>query len=103
MRFLQQASIQRKQMVVIMLTCTAALLLASIAFITYEAYRFRGDLERNIDTLAEVFGNNSVAALEFDDGQVAQEVLSAIRAEENIVSAVVYNDQGHAFSRFERQ
>ena len=102
MRFLQNASIQRKQMLVIMLTSTVALLLACTGFVTYEVGAFRREMIENLSTLADVIGNNSSGALDFNDPKAAQEMLSALRAEPEIVAACIYTKSGEPFATYHR-
>src|SRR5256714_6319977 len=47
-------------------------------------------------------GNNSTAALKFDDAPGAKEVLSALRAESNIVAAWLCLSNGSAFASYSR-
>jgi hypothetical protein len=72
---LRDASIQRKLTVIIMLTSSVALLLACGAFVTYDLITFRGELVRELSTLAEIIGTNSTAALAFNDKHSAEETL----------------------------
>jgi PAS domain S-box-containing protein len=102
MRLLQAVSIQRKQMLVIMLTSTVALLLACGGFITYEVVVFRRQMTRSLSILAEVIGNNSSGALDFNDQRAAQEMLSALRAEPNIVAACIYTKGDEPFATYRR-
>ena len=64
---LRNTSLQVKQTLVIMATCTVALLLACVSFALYEALTFRTELKDNTTTLAEILANNTIAALQFDD------------------------------------
>jgi PAS domain S-box-containing protein len=102
MRLLQNVSIQRKQMFVIMLTSTVALLLACAGFVTHEIVAFRGGLIENLTTLAQVIGNNSSGALDFNDSKAAQEMLEALRAEPNIVAACIYTKNEQPFAVYHR-
>ena len=102
MRLLQNVSIQRKQMLVIMLTSTVALLLACTGFVTYEMAAFRREMTGNLSTLAQVIGNNSSGALDFNDQKAAQEMLSALRAEPNIVAACIYAKGDEPFATYRR-
>src|SRR6266567_886839 len=102
MRRFQKASIQRKQTWIIMLTCCVALLLACATFVTYELLTFRKEMTRNLTTLAEIIGNNSTAALDFNDEKAAEETLAALRAEPNIVAACLYTKNGEVFARYSR-
>src|ERR1051325_6838465 len=98
MNIFQNASIQRKQTWIIMLTSSTALLLACAAFVLYEVITFRNEATRNLATLAEIIANNSTAALDFNYEPAAGETLSALRAEPNIVTACLYDREGRLFA-----
>jgi PAS domain S-box-containing protein len=102
MRFIERASIKRKQMLIILLITSVALLLACAAFGAYEALTFRKTMLSNVTMLAEIVGKNSAAALDFDDPKAAEETLSALRAEPNIVGACIYDNNGKVFAVFGR-
>src|SRR5258705_10598388 len=55
----RNASLQSKQTIVIMVTCVVALVLACLAFVTFEIITFRKELVRDLGTLAEMIGNAS--------------------------------------------
>ena len=95
-------SIRRKLTLVIALTSTVALLLASTGFVTYEVIGFRSAVARETATMAEVIGANSTAALTFGDQGVAGEVLAALRAERRILMACTYDARGRIFARYLR-
>jgi two-component system sensor histidine kinase/response regulator len=95
-------SIRRKLTLVIALTSTIALLLASTGFVAYELISFREDVARETTTMAEVMGANSTAALTFGDQDVAGEVLAALRAERRILMACTYDARGRVFARYLR-
>ncbi len=99
-RDLKDLSIKRKLTVIIMLTCSAALLMASVAFITNEVLTFRKAMIENLSTLSEVIGNNSTAALSFNDRKAAEETLSALSAEPNVISASIYARDGSLFAKY---
>ena len=52
MKSFRNASIQRKQTLIILLTTSVALLLACVAFGTYEVLTFRKTMLRDLTTLA---------------------------------------------------
>ncbi|HKQ39007.1 MAG TPA: response regulator [Verrucomicrobiae bacterium] len=99
---LRNTSLQAKQTMVVMVTCTVALLLACVSFAFYEVLTFRTELKRNTATLAEILANNTVGPLQFDDKNSAAEVLAAVRAEANIVMAILYDQRGDEFTRYVR-
>jgi hypothetical protein len=88
---LRNTPIQRKLVVIILLTTALALLLMRSAFFVYEYLTFREATLRLSETLARVIAANSTAVLTFGDEQDAEETLSAFRAEGSLVVAVCLN------------
>ena len=95
-------SIQRKQMLIIMLTSTAALLLACAIFVGDDVINFRKGIVKNVSALAEAIGNNCSATIEYNDPNTAADTLRALRAEPSIVSACVYTRKGDVFASYHR-
>lgn len=93
-------TIQQKLINVIMITSGAVTLLTCIAFFTYEVLTFRQSTLRQLSTLGEIISTNSTAALAFDDPKDATEILAALRAEEHIEAACLYNEKGVLFSTY---
>ncbi len=92
--------IQRKLMLVILLTSVVVMLLMRGAFITYEFVRFRETTLRQLSTLGEITATNSTAALAFDNPSDAKEILSALKAERHIAAAALYKADGSLFARY---
>jgi PAS domain S-box-containing protein len=101
-RVFQSISIRQKQILIIMLTTGVALLLACATFVSFETVHFRRDMVQNLSTLAKIIGNNSVAALDFNDPQAAGETLSGLTAQSNIIGACVYSKSGNIFAQYDR-
>src|SRR5687767_166283 len=97
----QDISIKRKLTWIIMIASSAALLLVSAGFVTYEIVGRRQSMTRDLSTLAEVIGNESTGALSFEDTDRAREILNALRAKKNIVAAALYDQSGHLFARYQ--
>jgi len=95
-------SIKRKQMLIIMLTSSVVLLLACSAFIAYDTITFRHLLIKKESSVADVVGKTVTAAIDFNDGKTAEESLTALRAEPNIVSACIYDGNGNVFATYQR-
>jgi PAS domain S-box-containing protein len=102
MRLLYYMSIKRKQMLIIMLTSTAALLLACAIFVGDDVINFRKGIVKNVSALAEAIGNNCSATIEYNDPGTAEDTLRALRAEPSIVSACVYTRKGSVFASYHR-
>src|SRR5437588_9996578 len=96
---LQYISIKRKLTVIIMVASTVALLLASAGFLTYELITYRQIMRRDFSELARIIGNQSTAALSYEDKETAQEILGALRENKHIIAAALYK-QGHLLAQY---
>ncbi len=59
-------------------------------------------LDNQLATLADVIGQNSTAALDFNDRKAAAEVLEALRREPSVISGCLYDSRGLLFSEYQR-
>lgn len=85
-----------------MLTSSVALLLACVGFLLNDLVTLRGSMERHLSVLAQITGENSAAALVFEDLEAAEEVLDALRAEPSITRAALYSPAGDVFAIYAR-
>jgi signal transduction histidine kinase len=95
--------VRRKLMLIVLLASGGALLLANAALILSDVLRFRRDMVRDFETLAEITAQNVTAALSFKDQNAANETLSALKAKTAIASACIYDTGGQPFARYARQ
>ena len=102
-RWLFASTIKRKLTLIIMLTCSVALILACAAILFFEHHGTRQILKHNTQVMANVIGANSSAALSFKDKNAAKETLSALRAEPYVLSACLYNREGEVFATYDRE
>ena len=100
MRRFQDLSIQRKQMLIIMLTSSVALLLACAAFGVHEVVTFRAGMVQSLSTLADVIANNSTAPVQYNVPRDAEETLGLLRSEKHIVAAWIYGRDGKVFAAY---
>src|SRR6266478_6361950 len=98
----QHYSISRKLTLINMLVSVVALLLASGGFCAYDLYSFRTVLVRNVSIQAQIIGDNTVSALLFNDPYSAENTLSALRANPNLMYAQIYASDGQPFSWYWR-
>ena len=96
----QDIPIKRKLTAIIMIASTVALLLVSAGFVTYELVTYRQTMTRDLSTLAEIFGNQSTAALTYGDKKTAGEILAALRAKKHIVGAALYDKDGRLLASY---
>ena len=96
----RNAPIQRKLLLVILLSCIAAIVAASAIEATFRLVKARKEFAANIATLARVIAANATAAITFKDEKDAQELLSSLHENEAILSASIWLPEGRALSRF---
>src|SRR4051812_12920504 len=96
-------TIKRKLTLIIMLTCSVALVLACAAILFFEHAGTRQILKHNTQVMADVIGANSQGALTFKDKTAAKETLAALRAEPYVLSACLYDQHGDVFATYYRE
>jgi signal transduction histidine kinase/ActR/RegA family two-component response regulator/uncharacterized membrane protein affecting hemolysin expression len=98
----QDISIKRKLTAIIMAASTVALLLVSAGFVTYELVTFRRTMAHDLSTLAEIIGNQSTAALTYEDKDTAKEILDALSPQKHIMAVALYDKDGKLLSSYTR-
>jgi PAS domain S-box-containing protein len=96
---LKDLPIKRKLTVVFMLTTALALLVTCAAFMLYERFTYKGELVNHLRVIAEITAENIVAPIFFEVPSDAERVLRALRAEQHITAAVVYDATGQVVAR----
>ncbi len=102
MRFLHNLPIKRKLMAITMLASGLALLLACVAFVTYEQVTSHKRIVQDLLITAEMTGANSAAGLTFNDTGSVEQALKSLSAQPSIVHACVYGKDGKPFAQYQR-
>jgi PAS domain S-box-containing protein len=97
---IKNTSIQRKLMRVILVTCAVVLALMCGAYLVFEYFNSKDTIKNNVSTLGVVMASNSSAALAFDSPGDATEILEALKADEHIVAAALYDKNGQLFAKY---
>jgi signal transduction histidine kinase/ActR/RegA family two-component response regulator/HAMP domain-containing protein len=97
---LRTFTIKQKLTLITMASSVVALLLVAVAFLAYEYFAFRQTMVRDLYTQAEIIGNQSTAALTYDDQNNAGDILRALSAKKNIVAASLYKQNGDLFASY---
>jgi signal transduction histidine kinase len=87
---------------VVMATTGSALLVSTVAILTDEYVSHRADTESRLRIFARIAATQSSAAVLFKDSRTAEEILSSLRAEPDLVAAAIYTLEGHLFVRYLR-
>jgi signal transduction histidine kinase len=99
----RDTSLERKLKLITMLTSGAALLVACVLIITYDFIAYRRLMTRDLETLAELLGNNSAAEIAVEYKKEARETLErALKAKPHIVAACIYDKNGQEFAPYVR-
>jgi signal transduction histidine kinase/CheY-like chemotaxis protein len=95
--------VRLKLVAMIMATSTAALVLASAGYLVGDYYQTRRDLEQELLSQANIVLENSTAALEFSDAEVASATLHALESNRHIRLACLYLTNGNVLAEFKRE
>ncbi|QNM95394.1 ATP-binding protein [Chitinimonas koreensis] len=93
-------SIRFKLVLTVLATTFAALAVAGAALIYNDVREYRRELESELITQADILGQASAAALEFDDARVAQQNLALLKAKPAIQAAALYTARGKLFAQY---
>jgi len=101
-QFFRNIPIKFKQMLIIMITSCIVLLSACMAFIANEFYTFRDVMIYDFSILANILVKNSETSLHLKDSKAVEDVLSALKANQHIVSACIYLKDNRLFAGYVR-
>jgi PAS domain S-box-containing protein len=99
---LRNIPIRRKLTLITMLTSCVALMLTCLAFVTYEQMVFRGWMVSDLSSMAKMIGDNSAAALSFNDPASAEQTLKSLSADPHVIGGAIYDKDGKPFARYQR-
>jgi signal transduction histidine kinase/CheY-like chemotaxis protein len=100
MQTFRNLPIRLKLRVLLMLTGSAAWVVACGAFGIHDGLTLRRAMTRDLSSLAEMVGQNSAAALASNDRHAAQQILSTLRAKPHIIAAGIYSPDGVSFAAY---
>jgi signal transduction histidine kinase/CheY-like chemotaxis protein len=93
-------SLRAKLLLMVLAVNACTLLAASAAFFFHDMSENRDRSARELKTLANMLGQGSLTALEFDDRRVAAENLEQLRGDPHINAAAIYTADGKLFARY---
>jgi PAS domain S-box-containing protein len=99
----QDLPLKQKFFRVVVFMGVAVILMTVGVLIVTDLIRFRRTMVEELSTLANIIGNNTTAALSFNDPKSAEETLSAMRADPNILAAQIYTKHLTHFASYFRQ
>ena len=97
---IRNLSIRRKLNVIVMITTTAALLLAFTAFVIYDTLAARKKIVRDLSMMSEIVANSSTAGLSFNDPKYATEALAVFKMNPGVLHAEIYDNSMKLFAEY---
>jgi signal transduction histidine kinase len=98
----RSSSISRSLLWMNLAVSGVVLILAVLAFFSYDLLIFRQNLVRNLETSAQIVGENSVSAMLFDDPHNATLTLGALGQSPDVESALLVKQDGSIFAQYRR-
>jgi signal transduction histidine kinase/DNA-binding NarL/FixJ family response regulator len=95
-------TLARKITAVVVAASALALCTMTTAFLVFDHMWFRGELRRQLASMADVVGENAASPLSHGDPRAATEVLLATRSDRAVVTACLYGLSGELFAGYER-
>ena len=92
--------IKQKLTAMLVLISGLVLLLTSAAFAGYQYWSLRQATRDALAVRGRIIAANSTASLAFANDADAREILSALRTDQHIVAAVLYDKSGHVFAAY---
>ena len=102
MAIFKDHSIKYKLVLINFMTTAIVLLLTCVVLIVNEYLTLRRSLINDLTVQSQIIANNSIAAILFDDQDSIKEILSALKAESNIMHAIIYTEDNAVFASFAR-
>jgi two-component system sensor histidine kinase/response regulator len=96
----ERSSLNKKLTIISFLSTGTALLFVFVAFTVTSVLNHRKDEGMQLSSFAGVVGTNSVDALMFNDRTQAQNTLSALKAKDEIATAVLFDRNGKLFAQY---
>jgi len=100
LRRFKDVSIRWKLMILVVLSTSTALLIATGSFAIYDIRSLRQKTEADLEAVADQVIINVAPALDFGDPKSAQDILDALRARPPIVLAAVLDARGKVFAQY---
>ena len=94
MRAFRNLPIQKKMLVMTLLICGAVLWIAIAALFIFQILNFRSNFQRDTATLAVIIADHSTAAMAYNDESAAKEIVEALHAKPNVMSASLVQTNG---------
>lgn len=97
-----RVSITEKLSKILGLMAILTLLLATFTLSIREFRELQNNLHNKLSVTADIIGQNSIAALLFEDKRTAQEILGALEYDPEIIAAAIQTESGEIFAAYSK-
>ena len=94
--------IRRKLALTTLASSVIALVFAGVGVFTWDILQFRREIARDLTSLARTIGENSTAAITFEDPRSAGETLAVLEIHPNVEFACMFRADGSLFATYFR-
>lgn len=94
--------LQVKLRAIVLLISGIAVTGACAVLVSFQWFSARSAMAHRMEVMADIVGEQATAALEFDQAAQSAQILRALKAERQIMFAVLYDRQGLVFSSYVR-
>ncbi|WP_342117517.1 CHASE sensor domain-containing protein, partial [Pseudoduganella sp. OTU4001] len=96
----ERSGLSQKLTIISVLTTGSALLLVFLAFAATSIVAHTSEERKQLTSLADVIGANSVASLLYADRPTAEQALAALAAKSDITRAALFDREGKLFASY---
>lgn len=101
MSWFKNIPVKRKLTLISTLTSAVALTITCGSIIVFELVSAHRAMQRDVQTIATMIGDNSAAALAFGDEDAANLTLRSLAADEHVAAAFIYDAKNEVFARYQ--
>ncbi len=94
--------LRKKILTITVISTSVSLLMACLCFFSYERMTYPETRLQSLSAWVQILGDNSTAALTFNDKKTADEMLKTLKSNPHILRACLYDAKGKVFAEYEK-
>jgi len=96
----ENLSLKRKLILIQLIIASAIIGMFIVFQVITDQIEFQNEISQKLELTAKIIGTNSIPTLNFMDPEAANEILTSLRSESDIVNAWIFDDQKALFASF---
>ena len=97
---IKKLPLKKKMIAIVMIAVIPVLVMIFLLSVVMASVNFHRGLRNKLNALAGVTAKSSIAAIEFNDREAAEETLEALAVEKNLEAACIYLSKGDIFAKY---